>query len=80
LCVSNTLPASIIGYANHRIMRAAVESYVVHCVADRVWFAVQQATEWQHIGNQVDAATIPARADFVNVHIIFCETPPQSSQ
>src|SRR4030095_8408831 len=25
-------------------------------------------TEWQHIGNQIDAAMIPARADFVSVH------------
>jgi hypothetical protein len=25
------------------------------------------ATEWQRIGNQIDAATIFARADFVNV-------------
>ena len=40
---------------------------------------IPQATEWQHIGNQIDAAFIFARADFVNVHIIFCETPPQAS-
>jgi hypothetical protein len=26
----------------------------------------QQPTEWQHIGNQIDAAMIFARADFVN--------------
>jgi hypothetical protein len=28
-------------------------------------------TEWQNIGNQIDAAMILARADFVNVHRIF---------
>jgi len=28
---------------------------------------VPQATEWQHIGNQVNAAMITARSDFVNV-------------
>ena len=29
-----------------------------------------QATEWQHIGNQIDAAFIFARADFVIVHFL----------
>ena len=28
---------------------------------------VPQPTEWQHIGNEIDAAFIFARADFVNV-------------
>ena len=28
------------------------------CIADRVWLAVPQPTEWQHIGNQIDAAMI----------------------
>jgi hypothetical protein len=27
-----------------------------------------QPTEWQRIGNQIDAAFIFARTDFVNVH------------
>jgi hypothetical protein len=29
--------------------------------------AVPEATEWQRIGNQIDAAMIFARADFVNM-------------
>ena len=29
---------------------------------------VPQATEWQRIGNQINAASVFARADFVNVH------------
>jgi hypothetical protein len=29
---------------------------------------VPQATEWQHVGNEINAAMIFARADFVNVH------------
>jgi hypothetical protein len=33
-----------------------------------VWLAISKATEWQRIGNQIDAAFIFARADFVNVH------------
>ena len=37
----------------------------------RVRLAVPKATEWQRIGNQIDAAMIFARADFVNVHRIF---------
>jgi len=45
----------------------------------RVWLAVPQATEWQRIGNEIDTAMIFARADFINVHIIFCETPSQAS-
>jgi len=31
---------------------------VADCVADRVWFAVPKPTEWQRIGNQIDAAFI----------------------
>ena len=30
--------------------------------------AIPQLTEWQGIGNQIDAAMIFGRADFVNVH------------
>src|SRR6266481_1560899 len=37
-------------------------------VADCVGFAIPQATEWQRIGNQIDAAMIFSRADFVSVH------------
>jgi hypothetical protein len=37
-------------------------------VADCIGFAVPQATEWQRIGNQIDAAMIFAGADFVKVH------------
>jgi hypothetical protein len=37
------------------------------CVADCVWLSVPQATEWQRIGNQIDAAMIFAQADFVNL-------------
>jgi len=29
-----------------------------------VWLAVPQATEWQHIRNQINAAMVFARADF----------------
>ena len=60
--------ASGILNANHSIMRAAIELCVVNCVADCVWVTVPQATEWQRIGNQNDAALIFAGADFVNVH------------
>jgi len=31
------------------------------------WFAVPQPTEWEHIGNQIDAAMILALADFVSL-------------
>jgi hypothetical protein len=32
-----------------------------------VGIAIPQTPEWQHIGGQIDAASITARADFVNV-------------
>ena len=40
---------------------------VVNCVADCIRLAVPHATEWQRIGNQIDAALIFAWADFVNM-------------
>ena len=40
---------------------------VSDCVADRVRLAVPQATKRQHIGNQINAALVFARMDFVNV-------------
>jgi hypothetical protein len=40
---------------------------VANCIADCVWLAIPQATEWQRIGNESDAAFIFARADFVKV-------------
>ena len=44
------------------------------CIADRVRFAVPQPPEWQCIGDQIDAAMIFARSDFVEVHSGFRET------
>jgi len=40
---------------------------VSDCVAHRVRFAIPQPTEWENIRNQINAASMPARADFVNV-------------
>jgi len=37
---------------------------VADCIIRRV---ILQPSEWQHIGNQIDAAMIFARANFVNV-------------
>src|SRR6516164_4100992 len=34
---------------------------------DCIRFAIPQPTEWQRVGNQIDAAMILARSDFVNV-------------
>ena len=45
----------------------AVKLGVPDCIADCVRLAVPQATVWQRIGDEIDAAIIPARADFVNV-------------
>jgi hypothetical protein len=59
--------ACLIVNSNHRKMRAAEKLRVADCVRHRVRFAVPQTTEWQRIGNQIDAAFIVARADFVSV-------------
>jgi hypothetical protein len=48
-------------------MRSAVVACVVDCAADRVWSILPQATEWQGIGSQIDAAMIFAGVNFVNV-------------
>jgi hypothetical protein len=39
----------------------------VNCVADCVWPAIPQPTKRERIGNQIDAAFIFARSDFVSV-------------
>jgi len=44
--------------ANHGIMRAAEKLGVADCVSDCVGFAVPQTTEWQRIGNWIEAAMI----------------------
>jgi hypothetical protein len=49
--------------ANHGIMRAAVKLCVADCVTNCARLAVPQPTEWQCIGNQIDAAMIFARAN-----------------
>ena len=38
------------------------------CIAGRIRFTVPQPTEWHCVGNQINAAMIFARADFLNVH------------
>jgi hypothetical protein len=40
---------------------------VADCICDSIRLTVPEATEWQRIGNQIDAAFIFARADFVSV-------------
>jgi len=39
-------------------MRAAVRLRMADRVADCVWLAIPQATQWQRIGDQLDAALI----------------------
>jgi len=40
----------------------------IHCIPDCVRLAVPPATEWQRIGNQINAARVAARTHFVNDH------------
>jgi hypothetical protein len=58
--------ASGIVNPNHGIMRPAVEFGVVDCIAECVRLVIPQPPEWQHIGNQIDAAMIFAGADSLN--------------
>ena len=40
---------------------------IADCVRDGIGIAIPEATERQHIGNQIDAALVLARAHFVKV-------------
>ena len=60
--------ARFIVNANYGIMGPAAMLRISDCIPDCVWFAIPQTTEWQRIGNQIDATFIFARADFINVH------------
>jgi hypothetical protein len=40
---------------------------VADCIRDGVWLAVPHPTERERVGNQIDAAMVFARADFVKV-------------
>ena len=43
---------------------------VVDCIADRIRLAVAQPTEWQRIGNQIDAAMIFGRTQFWSAAVL----------
>ena len=58
--------ASSIVNANDSIMRSTAVLRVIDCVADCVWLSIPQPTEWQRIGNQIDAAFIFARSDRIS--------------
>jgi len=40
---------------------------VSDCIADRVEAVIPQAAKRQHIGNEIDAAMIATRSDFVRI-------------
>jgi hypothetical protein len=54
--------ANFIVNANYSIMRTAVELRVADCI---IWRVVPQATEWQRVGKQIEAAIVVARSEFV---------------
>jgi hypothetical protein len=60
--------ASFIVNADHGGMSPAAMLRVPDCV---IRFGVPEPTEWQRIGNQIEAAMIFAGPDFVNVHEIY---------
>ena len=55
----------------HWVFRWANETLVSlqdSAANDGIRFSVPKPTEWQHTADQIDAASIFARSDFVNVH------------
>jgi hypothetical protein len=52
-------------------MRSAAMLSISDCVHDGIRPGVAEPTKWQHIGNEINAAFVFARADFVNVHASF---------
>jgi hypothetical protein len=58
------LPAS-----GHSFVRAAAKLGIADCVAHCVTLTIPQSTEWQRVGDQIDAAFIFARSDFVIVDL-----------
>jgi hypothetical protein len=56
--------ASGIVHANHSVMRPAAKLRVSDGM---IRFSVPGPTEWQRIGDEIDAAFIFARVNFVNV-------------
>ena len=56
-----------IGNANHGVERATVKLCVVDCVGDCIRLAIPERAVGQNVGDEIEAAMIFARADFVNV-------------
>jgi hypothetical protein len=50
----------------HGIMWAAAMLSVSDCIRDGIGIAIPQPTEWERIGNQINAAFMFAGSDFVN--------------
>jgi hypothetical protein len=71
--------ARFIVNANHSVMWTAAMLRVADCVVDRIRFAVPQPTEWQRIGNQIDAAMVFARSDFASVQHPVSAIEPSST-
>ena len=59
--------ASFIVNANHGTMRTTAKLGVADCIADCIWLAIPQATEWERIGDEIDAALIAVRGAFRKV-------------
>jgi len=55
--------------ANHSLMRATAMLGISDCVRHGIRLAIPQPTEWQNIGNLIDAAMIFARPDLIDVRV-----------
>jgi hypothetical protein len=50
--------ASRVVNADYSIVRTTAVHRIADCIRDRIRFAIPQATEWERIGNQIDATMI----------------------
>ena len=71
--------ASRVVNVNHGIVRPAVMLRVTDCVGDTLSIAIPQPPEWQRIGDEIKAAMIFARTDFLAAALFpFRLLPAQS--
>src|SRR5439155_18000072 len=60
--------AGLIINADHSVVRPAEKFCITNRVADCVRLAVPEATEWQRIGNQINAPLVTSGLHFVHLH------------
>ena len=52
-----------------KLLNEIPDYLVPDSIRDSVRPGIPQATEWERVGNQINAALVFTRSDFVNVHL-----------